>query len=88
MTIASWVREVTLVFNNNPYIFQKLYIKVLYILQKLYIKVLYIFEIYKKMAYAKGFLMVASSPLTRSSYHASEDFALLKKIRNKDLSSH
>ena len=33
------------------------------------------FEIYKKMAYAKGFLMVASSPLTRSSYHASEDFA-------------
>ena len=46
------------------------------------------FEIYKKMAYAKGFLMVASSPLTRSSYHASKDFALLKKIRNKDLSSH
>ena len=46
------------------------------------------FEIYKKMAYAKGFLMLASSPLTRSSYHASEDFALLKKIRNKDLSSH
>ena len=45
------------------------------------------FDIYKKMAYAKGFLMVASSPLTRSSYHASEDFALLKKIRNKDLSS-
>ncbi len=46
------------------------------------------FETYKKMAYAKGFLMVASSPLTRSSYHASEDFALLKKLRNKDLSSH
>ena len=46
------------------------------------------FDTYKKMAYAKGFLMVASSPLTRSSYHASEDFALLKKIRNKDLSSH
>ena len=46
------------------------------------------FETYKKMAYAKGFLMVASSPLTRYSYHASEDFALLKKIRNKDLSSH
>ena len=46
------------------------------------------FDIYKKMAYAKGFLMVASSPLTRSSYHASEDFALLKKIRNNDLSSH
>ena len=46
------------------------------------------FETYKKMAYAKGFLMVASSPLTRSSYHASEDFGLLKKIRNKDRSSH
>ena len=46
------------------------------------------FETFKKMAYAKGFLMVASSPLTRSSYHASEDFALLKKIRNKDHSSH
>ena len=46
------------------------------------------FETYKKMAYAKGFLMVSSSPLTRSSYHASEDFALLKKIRNNDLSSH
>ena len=45
------------------------------------------FEIYKKMAYAKGFLMVSSSPLTRSSYHASEDFALLKKIRNNDLLS-
>ena len=45
------------------------------------------FDIYKKMAYAKGFLMVSSSPLTRSSYHASEDFALLKKIRNNDLLS-
>ena len=33
------------------------------------------------MALAKGFLMVSSSPLTRSSYHASEDFQKLKKIR-------
>ena len=41
------------------------------------------FEIYKKMAYAKGFLMVASSPLTRSSYHASEDFSIMKKARDK-----
>ena len=34
------------------------------------------------MAYSKGFLMVSSSPLTRSSYHASEDFKKLKKIRD------
>ena len=39
------------------------------------------FDDYKKMALAKGFLMVSSSPLTRSSYHASEDFQKLKKIR-------
>ena len=39
------------------------------------------FNDYKKMALAKGFLMVSSSPLTRSSYHASEDFKKLKKIR-------
>jgi len=43
------------------------------------------FSIYKTMAYAKGFLMVSSSPLTRSSYHASEDFSILKKARNKKL---
>ena len=30
------------------------------------------FDYYKKMAQAKGFLMVSSSPLTRSSYHAGE----------------
>ena len=40
------------------------------------------FKIYKQMAYSKGFLMVSSSPLTRSSYHASEDFKKLKKIRD------
>jgi len=39
------------------------------------------FEEYKKMAIAKGFLMVASSPLTRSSYHASEDFKVMQKNR-------
>ena len=33
------------------------------------------------IAKAKGFLLVSSSPLTRSSYHADEDFALLKKNR-------
>jgi len=43
------------------------------------------FNTYKTMAYAKGFLMVSSSPLTRSSYHASEDFSILKKARNKKL---
>ena len=45
------------------------------------------FDTYKSMAYAKGFLMVASSPLTRSSYHASEDFSLMKKSREKLLLS-
>lgn len=45
------------------------------------------FNLYKKMAYAKGFLMVSSSPLTRSSYHASEDFKVMKKARNKYLLS-
>ncbi|HAK63797.1 MAG TPA: lipoyl synthase, partial [Alphaproteobacteria bacterium] len=32
-------------------------------------------------ASAKGFLMVSASPLTRSSYHAGEDFARLKAAR-------
>ncbi|KJV68986.1 lipoyl synthase [Candidatus Neoehrlichia lotoris str. RAC413] len=41
------------------------------------------FDHYKYMAYAKGFSMVASSPLTRSSYHAEEDFEQLKKNRLK-----
>ena len=39
------------------------------------------FEEYKQMAIAKGFLMVSSSPLTRSSYHASEDFRVMQKNR-------
>ena len=39
------------------------------------------FEALKTIAYAKGFLMVSSSPLTRSSHHASEDFARLKAAR-------
>ena len=43
------------------------------------------FEDYKKMAYAKGFLMVSSSPLTRSSYHASEDFKKMQKNRKTKL---
>ena len=39
------------------------------------------FDYYKKMAKIKGFYMVSSSPLTRSSYHAQEDFEKLKKAR-------
>tara|TARA_Y100000590_G_scaffold175751_1_gene200789 strand:+ start:2534 stop:3466 length:933 start_codon:yes stop_codon:yes gene_type:complete len=39
------------------------------------------FQELKKIALAKGFLLVSSSPLTRSSYHADEDFAKLKKNR-------
>ncbi len=35
----------------------------------------------KNIAESKGFLLVSSSPLTRSSYHADEDFAVLKKNR-------
>ena len=46
------------------------------------------FNTYATMAYAKGFLMVSSTPLTRSSYHASEDFSKLKKARQKSLQSH
>ena len=46
------------------------------------------FKTYAPMAYAKGFLMVSSTPLTRSSYHASEDFSKLKKARQKSLQSH
>ena len=45
------------------------------------------FEDYKKMAYAKGFLMVSSSPLTRSSYHASEDFVIMKQARENKITS-
>jgi lipoic acid synthetase len=39
------------------------------------------FKAYETIAYAKGFLMVSSSPLTRSSYHAAEDFARLRAAR-------
>ena len=43
------------------------------------------FKEYKQMAYAKGFLMVASSPLTRSSYHASDDFKVMQQNRRNKL---
>jgi lipoic acid synthetase len=39
------------------------------------------FASYESLARAKGFLMVAASPLTRSSHHAGEDFARLKAAR-------
>ena len=40
----------------------------------------------KTIALSKGFLIVASSPLTRSSYHADEDFAKMKKLREEKIS--
>jgi lipoic acid synthetase len=43
------------------------------------------FASYKRIAEEKGFLLVASSPLTRSSYHAAEDFARLKAVRQASL---
>src|SRR5499433_3943740 len=43
------------------------------------------FAAYQTIAYAKGFLMVSASPLTRSSYHAGEDFARLRAIRTKSV---
>tara|TARA_B100001250_G_scaffold155488_1_gene133629 strand:- start:16 stop:954 length:939 start_codon:yes stop_codon:yes gene_type:complete len=39
------------------------------------------FDELKTIAMSKGFLLVSSSPLTRSSYHADEDFAKLQKNR-------
>ncbi len=43
------------------------------------------FEDYARMARAKGFLLVSATPLTRSSYHAGEDFAKLKAARLAEL---
>jgi lipoic acid synthetase len=40
------------------------------------------FEALAAIAYAKGFLLVSASPLTRSSHHAGEDFARLKAARD------
>jgi lipoic acid synthetase len=39
------------------------------------------FKAYERIAVAKGFLLVSSSPLTRSSYHADADFARLRATR-------
>jgi lipoic acid synthetase len=44
------------------------------------------FDEYKKIGLSKGFLVVASSPLTRSSYHADDDFKNLRQARLDQLS--
>ena len=45
------------------------------------------FKRIEAMAYAKGFLMVSASPLTRSSYHAGDDFARLRAAREAKLAA-
>jgi lipoic acid synthetase len=45
------------------------------------------FGSYRRLAEDKGFLLVASSPLTRSSYHAAEDFERLKDARQATFSA-
>ena len=42
----------------------------------------------KTIAESKGFLIVSSSPLTRSSYHADEDFSKMKKLRQNQSQCH
>lgn len=44
-----------------------------------------VFNAYAAIARAKGFLLVAASPLTRSSYHAGDDFAKLRTAREAKL---
>lgn len=43
------------------------------------------FEDYRRLALAKGFLVVAASPMTRSSYHADRDFEALRAARLEKL---
>ena len=45
------------------------------------------FKSYETVAYTKGFLVVAASPLTRSSHHAGDDFLRLRAAREKQLSA-
>ena len=45
------------------------------------------FKSLEAQAYAKGFLMVSATPLTRSSYHAGDDFARLRENRAKKLAA-
>ncbi len=42
---------------------------------------------YKNIAVGKGFLMISASPLTRSSYHAGDDFKIMQENRRKLFSS-
>ena len=46
------------------------------------------FKEFKNIAITKGFLLISSSPLTRSSYHADEDFRKLQNARNKQNECH
>ena len=46
------------------------------------------FQKFKEIAMSKGFLIVSSSPLTRSSYHADEDFSEMKELREKQSQCH
>ena len=46
------------------------------------------FESYANQGQSKGFLMMSSTPLTRSSYHADSDFAALRDARAEKLASH
>ena len=46
------------------------------------------FEEFKELALSKGFLIVSSSPLTRSSYHADKDFETMRKLREKNSQCH
>ena len=46
------------------------------------------FKELKRIAESKGFLIVASSPLTRSSYHAGEDFRKMKQLRDNQSQCH
>jgi lipoic acid synthetase len=45
------------------------------------------FDAYASMARAKGFLMVSASPMTRSSYHAGDDFERLRSARQAKLAA-
>jgi lipoic acid synthetase len=45
------------------------------------------FEEFKTIAKSKGFLLASSSPLTRSSYHADKDFAILQKNRTNQINA-
>jgi len=45
------------------------------------------FEAYATQGQSKGFLMMSSTPLTRSSYHADSDFAALRSARSEKLAS-